>query len=136
MGRFVPLPKIRQLNKHFFFLCCLLEHPCRAAALQGLVRTLLIIKLYPIPYPFPQSRHIVRGMQINILLLDSTPKTLYPYIIFATSHAVHRDTDMIIRQHLLPIRRHVLASLVGVHYLRSTMFLYALLQQLLAVSCR
>ena len=26
----IPLPKIRQLNKHFFYLCSLLEHPCRA----------------------------------------------------------------------------------------------------------
>lgn len=94
----IPLTKIRQLNKHFFYLYSLLEHPCRAAALQGLMRALLIIKLYPIPYPVPQSRHIVRGMQINMLLLEGTPKTLYPYIIFATSPAIHRNTDMIIRQ--------------------------------------
>ena len=74
---------------------------------------MLIIKLYPIPYPLPQSRHIVRGMQINMLLLDGAPKTLYPYIIFATSPAIHQNTNMIIRQHLLPFRRCVLASLVG-----------------------
>ena len=94
----IPLPKIRQLNKHFFYLCSLLVYPCRAAALQGLMRALLIIKLYPIPYPLPQSRHIVRRMQINMLLLDGAPETLYPYIIFATSPAIHRNTDMIIRQ--------------------------------------
>ena len=69
-------------------------YPCRAAALQGLVRVMLIIKLYPIPYPLPQSRHIVCGMQINMLLLDGAPKTLYPYIIFATSPAIHRNTDI------------------------------------------
>ena len=37
----IPLPKIRQLNKHFFYLCSLLVYPCRAAALQGLVRLLI-----------------------------------------------------------------------------------------------
>ena len=40
-GQSIPLPKIRQLNKHFFYLCSLLVYPCRAAALQGLVRLLI-----------------------------------------------------------------------------------------------
>ena len=60
--KYIPLPKIQQLNKHYFYLCNLLEHPRRVAALQGLVWAMLIIKLYPIPYPSPQSRHIVRGI--------------------------------------------------------------------------
>ena len=73
--KYIPLPKIQQLNKHYFYLCNLLEHPRRVAAPQGLVWAMLIIKLYPIPYPSPQSQHIVRGLQMNILLLDSAPKT-------------------------------------------------------------
>ena len=81
-------------------------------------------KRYPFPYIFSHNRRIVRGMQINIYLLDRAPKTLYPYIIAAKSTSIHRNTDMIIRQHLLPFRRCILTSLVGVHYINSTMLLY------------
>ena len=70
-------------------------------SLQGcsparLVRALLIIKLYPIPYPVPQSWHIVR--EIPIYLLHQTQVllaiTFFLVIKIASSEVHHAAISM------------------------------------------
>ena len=59
------------------------------------MRPLIVVVSDPPIYPHPEFFDIVCWKEINILLLDSSPEALNPYIILATASTVHGYLDIV-----------------------------------------
>ena len=69
----------------------------------------------------PQKRHIVLGVDVDILRLDGTPEAFYPDVVLASSTSVHADLDAESLTGGQPQTARILAALVGIDDLRRTM---------------
>ena len=85
---------------------------------------------------FPELMPIIGRIQIDIFLLDSTPETFYPNIVFTSASTVHTDTDMMLFQATYPIFTGILTALIGIYYFRCTMSGDTLFKKSDTIACR
>ena len=81
----------------------------------------------------PQFVHALRRVQINVLLLDGAPETLYPDIVLVPAASVHADLYFVAAKQIEPSLRGELTALVGVYNLRRAVPLHGLTKQFVAV---
>ena len=103
------------------------------------MRPFVVIVLYEGVNTLAQFLHTLCRIQIDILLLDGAPKSLYPDIVFASSLPVHADLDVETAQQVEPGLGGKLAALVRVQNLRcailaDTVSKFRLLLQTFSVS--
>ena len=94
---------------------------CISPSGSTLVTQKVALILDVVPDALPQKRHIVLGVDVDILRLDGTPEAFYPDIVLASSPAVHADLDTEALTGGQPQTACILAALVGIDDLRRAM---------------
>ena len=98
-----------------------------------LMAATVVVILDVVPNALSQARHVVLRVDIDILRLDGTPEALYPDVVLAAAAAIHADPDAESLTGGQPQVARILAALVGVDNLRSTMGFHSQLEHLDAV---
>ena len=81
------------LLSDYFRSCCISVSLHRYLVGNALMTPTVVVVLDVILDALPQKRHIVLGVDVDVLRLDGTPEAFYPDVVLASSAPVHADLD-------------------------------------------
>ena len=105
----------------------------RYLVVDTLMAAAVVVILDIAPDAQSQARHVVFWVDVDILHLDGTPKTLYPDVVLAAAAAIHADPDAEFLACGQPLAARILAALVGIDDLGRPMGFHGHLEHLYAV---
>lgn len=82
----------------------------------------MIVEIEVLAYPESRFEWTVVGVQVDLFIFNASPKPLYKDVVDAATFAIHADLDLVCFKNFGEIVARKLAALVGVEYLRLTVF--------------
>src|SRR2546427_244806 len=100
----------------------LLQQLTRGAVTERLVQALVVVEFEVGGDAAARLRHVLVGLEINFLVLETAPQPLHEDVVGEPAAAVHADRDAVGVQHTSKASVGELAALVGVEDLGLPLF--------------